>query len=80
MALKNCAFFGRRNHGPKQAEPLLSDSPEILRANHAEQNGVTTATIQALTNLCDQWGQPDQAAEWRAKLPTTQPVESSSNP
>lgn len=32
--------------------------------------------LEPMVKLYEAWDKPDQATEWRAKLPTTQPVES----
>ncbi len=53
----------------EQAEPLLIEAyPRLppLPATDAKD------TIRYLANLYDAWGKPEQAAEWRAKLPTEQ--------
>ncbi|TET54680.1 MAG: tetratricopeptide repeat protein [Anaerolineales bacterium] len=73
-ALRNLAEAYLRAGSFAEAEPLLLESLEIFKANHGEQHGMTRATIQALITLYEQWGKPEQAAEWRAKLPTTQPT------
>jgi tetratricopeptide (TPR) repeat protein len=66
-ALRNLAEAYLRANSFEDAEPLLLESVETFTANHGEQYGMTKNTIQALITLYEQWGKPDQAAEWRAK-------------
>ena len=40
---------------------------ELLRSGLGEDNSETLRTIEALAELYDAWGKPEQAAEWRAK-------------
>ena len=51
-----------------QAERLLLDSLEPLRAHHGNDGRSVKATRRRLTELYDVWGKPDQAAEWRARV------------
>ncbi len=56
-----------------EAEAALLEAHEILKSAQGEEHEQTTKIIKALTDLYDTWGKPDQATEWRAKLPDTDP-------
>jgi serine/threonine protein kinase len=53
----------------------LADERDVLGAAHP----TTLATLSALARMYDDWGKPDQAAAWRAKLPKTKPATKSAN-
>ncbi|MHC4966969.1 MAG: hypothetical protein ACYTGE_18960, partial [Planctomycetota bacterium] len=50
----------------EEAEPLLVEAYPRLLLDPALD---TKDTIRYLVKLYDAWGMPDEAAEWRAKLP-----------
>ena len=54
------------------AEAALLEAHEILTATRGPDFDRTTTTAALLVKLYDAWGQPAQAAEWRAKLPVEQ--------
>ena len=56
------------------AEELLLQRIERYVTKYGEKNKSTSYAIEELIALYDTWNKPDKAAEWRAKLPTTQPA------
>ncbi|UCF35138.1 MAG: serine/threonine protein kinase [Phycisphaerales bacterium] len=56
------------------AEAALLESIQILTASFGEKHGRTVAVIDSLVGLYEAWGKLEKAAEWRARLPTTQPT------
>jgi hypothetical protein len=60
----------------EEAEPLASECYERHARVFEPGAKEYRAVIELLVDLYDAWGQPDQAAEWRAELPPTQPEES----
>ncbi len=58
-----------------EAQEHLLAGYEGLKAAWGEEHKRTRKTLQRLVELYEAWSKPEQAAEWRAKLP-----ESSSQP
>lgn len=56
----------------EQAEPLLLECQQRLSESMGAQHFRTRGAVDNLVKLYEAWGKPDQAADWRAKLPTTQ--------
>jgi tetratricopeptide (TPR) repeat protein/predicted Ser/Thr protein kinase len=59
-----------------QAEPLALECYQRRLAGQGPTAKTTLESIRLLARLYEEWARPDQAAAWRAKLPTTQPGES----
>ena len=57
-----------------EAEPVLVGAYEALLGAKGEAFAATVTALQRVITLYDAWGKPEQAAEWRAKLPPTQPA------
>ena len=57
-----------------EAEAALHEAHEILSAALAEDHWRTINAARWLANMYKTWGKPEQADEWRAKLPATQPA------
>lgn len=57
------------------AEQQLKAAYEGETAMRGPRHRNTRAVVGDLVRLYDAWGKPDEAAMWRAKLPTTQPAE-----
>ncbi|MFQ5805045.1 MAG: tetratricopeptide repeat protein [Phycisphaerae bacterium] len=55
----------------EEAEPLLMESYAELRAARGEHDPFTLRALRRIIDLHDAWNKPDQAAEWRAKLPSS---------
>jgi serine/threonine-protein kinase len=53
----------------EEAEPLLLDSHEKFVARFGAEHRDTKASAQRVADLYDQWGKPEQAAEYRVNLP-----------
>jgi tetratricopeptide (TPR) repeat protein len=53
----------------EEAREALLESFEILNAAHGMQHARTINAIKALVALYEAWDQPDQADQWREKLP-----------
>ena len=53
---------------------------EGCRRVHGHDHPFTLASINNLADLYDAWGKPEQAAEWRAKLPAEQDAVASDPP
>ena len=45
-----------------------------------KHRSASTATLPYLVKLYESWGKPEEAAVWRAKLPTEQEVVASDQP
>ena len=52
-----------------EAEPLLLESYNDLKASQGEQKPKTVEAIQRLASLYEAWGKPAQAALYRVMLP-----------
>jgi serine/threonine protein kinase/Flp pilus assembly protein TadD len=59
----------------EEAEPLAIECHERHIAVYGPDHDGTRMASELLVELYDACDQPEQAAEWRAKLPTTQPAE-----
>jgi hypothetical protein len=57
-----------------EAETELTGAHAIFHEIFGPDNRRTVAVVRGLLELYDAWGRPDQAAEWQARLPTTQPT------
>jgi tetratricopeptide (TPR) repeat protein len=55
----------------EEAEPLLLDSYAALAAEPQAWHDVQVAALQRIVDLYEAWGQPEKAAEWRAKPAAT---------
>lgn len=53
----------------EEAEPLLIESYNDLKASQGEQNPRTVEALRFLVGLYDLWKRPDRAAPYRALLP-----------
>ena len=58
-----------------QAEPLAAELYNVASARYAADHPLTADAVAVLIDLYDAWGKPEQAAEWRTKLPSTQPTD-----
>jgi tetratricopeptide (TPR) repeat protein/predicted Ser/Thr protein kinase len=62
-----------------EAEALLFHSHEILKDSPEDatpaQREIFEENLKRIVQLYDAWGRPEQAAEWRAKLPAAQPAD-----
>ena len=58
----------------EQAEPVLLGCHQRLSESMGSQHFRTRGAVDKLVKLYEAWDKPDQAAEWRAKLPATQPT------
>jgi thioredoxin-like negative regulator of GroEL len=58
----------------EEAQEHLLAGYEGLKAARGEEHKQTRKTLQRLVELYDVWGKPEQAAQWRAKLPATPPA------
>ncbi len=54
------------------AEAVLLEAHGIFEAGLGALHERTLDTVTRLADLYDAWGKPEQAAEWRAKLPAEQ--------
>ena len=52
-----------------EAEVALLESHEILVAAFGASNSRSMRVGRLLADLYESWGKPDEAAQWRAKLP-----------
>ena len=68
----HCIATTKRNH--------TFDACERLQRVLGDEHVGTRRAVEGLIALYDAWGKPDYAAEWRAKLPTTQPVQNEAEP
>ena len=62
------------------AESALLEAHGILQTALGDEHGQTKRVVGYLADLYDAWGKPEQAAEWRAKLPTEQDAVASDPP
>ena len=53
------------------AEPLLREAAEQCERSEASRRWHGRTVMEELIRLYDEWGNPDKAADWRAKYPTT---------
>jgi hypothetical protein len=51
-----------------EAEPLYRELWDINLELRGPDHPKTHLAIRRMVNLYEEWGRPDQAAEWRAKL------------
>jgi serine/threonine protein kinase/Tfp pilus assembly protein PilF len=58
-----------------EAEPLLVKVLESRRRSLGEEHSDTLRSMNGLINLYDAWGKPEQAEQWRAKLPSKEDTE-----
>ncbi len=58
----------------EEAELQLLTAYEAEMAMRGEAHKNTRKVIEHLANLYEKWGKPEQAAKWRAKLPTATPA------
>ena len=70
MHLYNYGCLATKLERYADAEAMLLESREILETALGVTHRRTIKTIRHLVELYDAWGRPDQAAEWRTKLPT----------
>ena len=56
-----------------EAETELLDTDRIMRISFGDEHPATYKTVELLVELYDEWGKPEQAAVWRAKLPAKSP-------
>ena len=52
-----------------EAEAALLEAHELLAAAFGANHDRATSVGRSIVKLYDAWGKPDEAAEWRAKLP-----------
>ena len=64
----------------EEAEEHLLAGYQGLKEALGEEHKQTREALQQLAELYDAWGKPEQAAEWRAKLPVGEVAEESPNP
>ena len=55
-----------------EAEPLVLEAYERLRSDREVLDLIKREARARVIDLYDAWGKPQQAAEWRAKLPVEQ--------
>ena len=53
----------------EEAEAALLEAHGILVAGLGAEHDLTQGTVNALVELYDAWDEPDEADEWRSKLP-----------
>lgn len=53
-----------------EAEPLLLDSCAAIAAERGDHDEQTRVALRSLVVLYEAWGDPEQAAHWRARLET----------
>jgi tetratricopeptide (TPR) repeat protein/predicted Ser/Thr protein kinase len=58
----------------ERAESVLLGCYQRLSESMGAEHFRTRGAVDDLVKLYEAWGKPDQAAEWRAKLPATQPA------
>jgi len=58
----------------EEAEPVAVECYERNHSVHGPDHDETRDAMELLVELYEAWDRPEQAAEWRAKLPATQPV------
>ena len=58
----------------EEAEPQLLTAYEGEMAMRGEAHKNTRKVIEHLAHLYEMWDKPEQAAQWRAKLPTANPA------
>ena len=58
-----------------EAEPLLVKALEGQRRVLGEEHPRTLESMNNLIKLYEAWGKPEQAEEWRAKLPPKENTE-----
>ncbi|MHC4090081.1 MAG: tetratricopeptide repeat protein [Planctomycetota bacterium] len=68
--LAGCLTGLRRYQG---AEPLLLEAHSEMKDNPQASEIQKREALDRLAKLYEAWGRPEQAAAWRAKLPTSQP-------
>jgi len=61
----------------EEAEPQLLTAYEGEMAMRGEQHKNTREVVANFVHLYETWDKPDEAARWRAKLPTTNPTRGS---
>jgi hypothetical protein len=54
----------------EEAEPLAKNCYESRSAKFGPEHIFTQEVVQVLVRLYDSWGKPEQAKQWRAKLPS----------
>jgi hypothetical protein len=55
-----------------EAERALLDADRIIRGSFGNDHPSTLKTVELLVALYDEWGKPERAAAWRAKLPQSE--------
>ncbi|MCP5112765.1 MAG: tetratricopeptide repeat protein, partial [bacterium] len=66
----NCASCLCRSGRYDEAEPLLLCAYEDAQAAHGRDHPWTHDALREVVGLYEAWGRPDQASQWRAKLPS----------
>ncbi len=61
-------------------ESALLEAHGILQTAVGDEHVQTRKVVGYLADLYDAWGKPEQAAEWRAKLPVEQEAVASDKP
>ena len=74
-SLRNLAELYQFARRYDEAAPLAVESYERLAAARGPEHTETLKALEFLVGLYEAAGQADLAAQWRAKLPTTQPSE-----
>jgi tetratricopeptide (TPR) repeat protein len=64
--LGGCLIAARRY---RDAEPLLLESYPPIAAQFGAAHNRSLVALRRIGDLYEAWGKPDQASEWRAKLP-----------
>ena len=59
----------------EKAEPLLLEAYNGSQARLGPDHPHTIGSLRTLVHLYESWNKPDEAAQWRAKLPQVGDVE-----
>ncbi|MBC8217713.1 MAG: tetratricopeptide repeat protein [Planctomycetes bacterium] len=59
----------------EKAEPLLLEAINGRRLKLGDTHPHTKESLNSLIDLYEAWGKPENAKEWRSKLPQTEAVE-----
>jgi tetratricopeptide (TPR) repeat protein len=69
ISMYNLALLHHRQGDYDKAEPLLLEHLEISQRVLSEGHPDTTAAMNKIIKLYEDWGKPQKAEEWRSKLP-----------
>jgi tetratricopeptide (TPR) repeat protein/predicted Ser/Thr protein kinase len=80
VSMENLARLYVTQHRYQEAEPLLMESYAHMKGNPDVRPDQLREVLDDIISLYEAWDKPKEAAQWRAKLPTTQSPQPAPHP